>query len=78
MHDDPQRELPSVTEILTLDRITALISQAGRDVVLEAIREALRELRTQVVAGGLRSDRPELIELAVQEFATTSDVSCTR
>lgn len=73
MPDDPLRELPSVTEILTLDLITALISQAGRDVVLDAIREALRELRTQVLAGGLRSDRPQLIELAVQGVALRLD-----
>ena len=73
MPDDPLRELPSVTEILTLDRNTALISQAGRDAVLEAIREALRGLRTQVLAGGMRSDRPELIELAVQDVALRLD-----
>jgi L-seryl-tRNA(Ser) seleniumtransferase len=48
---DPRRALPSVDRLLSHERLTAAVAEYGRNLVVEAAREALAEARGQVQSG---------------------------
>jgi L-seryl-tRNA(Ser) seleniumtransferase len=56
------RELPSVDEILTRPRISALLASAGHGIVTEAVRNVLGELRARIKEGAEDSTSAEAIE----------------
>jgi hypothetical protein len=54
MHDaispvpDPRRDLPSVDRLLAHELLAAAVAEHGRDLAVEAAREALAAARAQV------------------------------
>ncbi|MDB5337432.1 MAG: L-seryl-tRNA(Sec) selenium transferase [Planctomycetaceae bacterium] len=69
MHDDPLRALPAVSEILAVATVARFLETSGRSTVVDAVRDSLQAMRTQIIEGLMDADRRHLIDRIAADTA---------